>query len=302
MGPGFAPARFFMFSGASQYLVSGLTVGATYGLTALGFTMIFNTTGIINFAQGEFVMLGGMLSMVFHKAGAPLPLAILLAVAVTAMAGCFIERSVIRPVGRAATVNLIIITIGVSILVRGAVMLIWGKDTFAIPAFSGAKPLSVMGAAVQPQSIWVLAITMLILAALKLFFSRTIHGKAMLACACERKAAALMGISVERMAMMSFGLSGFLGAVGGAILTPITLTSYDVGIMLGLKGFAACILGGLGNPFGAAAGGLILGVLESFGAGFISSAYKDAFAFIVLLILLFVKPTGLFGGPKSDRV
>ncbi|MFZ5425628.1 MAG: branched-chain amino acid ABC transporter permease [Thermodesulfobacteriota bacterium] len=291
-----------MFSGASQYLVSGLTVGATYGLTALGFTMIFNTTGIINFAQGEFVMLGGMLSMVFHKAGAPLPLAILLAVAVTAMAGCFIERSVIRPVGRAATVNLIIITIGVSILVRGAVMLIWGKDTFAIPAFSGAKPLSVMGAAVQPQSIWVLAITMLILAALKLFFSRTIHGKAMLACACERKAAALMGISVERMAMMSFGLSGFLGAVGGAILTPITLTSYDVGIMLGLKGFAACILGGLGNPFGAAAGGLILGVLESFGAGFISSAYKDAFAFIVLLILLFVKPTGLFGGPKSDRV
>ncbi len=291
-----------MFSGASQSLVSGLTVGATYGLTALGFTMIFNTTGIINFAQGEFVMLGGMLSVVFQKAGAPLPLAILLAVAVTAMAGCFIERSVIRPVGRAAAVNLIIVTIGVSILVRGAVMLIWGKDTFALPAFSGTKPLAFMGAAVQPQSIWVLAITMLILVALKLFFSRTIHGKAMLACACERKAAALMGISVERMAMMSFGLSGFLGAVGGAILTPITLTSYDVGIMLGLKGFAACILGGLGNPFGAAAGGLILGVLESFGAGFVSSAYKDAFAFIVLLILLFVKPTGLFGGPKSDRV
>jgi branched-chain amino acid transport system permease protein len=291
-----------MFAGAPQYLISGLTVGATYGLTALGFTMIFNTTGIINFAQGEFVMLGGMLSMVFAKAGAPLPLAILLAVAVTALCGCFIERSVIRPVGRSATVNLIIITIGVSILVRGAVMLIWGKDTFALPAFSGTKPIPVLGAMVQPQSLWVLGITLMVLAALKLFFSRTIHGKAMLACACERKAAALMGISVERMAMLSFGLSGFLGAVGGAILTPITLTSYDVGVMLGLKGFSACILGGLGNPFGAAAGGLILGVLESFGAGFISSAYKDAFAFIVLLLLLFVKPTGLFGGPKSDRV
>jgi branched-chain amino acid transport system permease protein len=291
-----------MLSGAPQYLVSGLTVGATYGLTALGFTMIFNTTGIINFAQGEFVMLGGMLSVVFLKAGAPLPLAILLAVAMSALAGGLIERTVIRPVSRAAPVNLVIITIGVSILVRGIVMLLWGKDTFALPAFTGTKPLAILGAAVQPQSLWVLFITLLVLAALKLFFSRTIHGKAMLACACERKAAALMGISVERMAMFSFGISGFIGAVGGAILAPITLTSYDVGVMLGLKGFAACILGGLGNPFGAAAGGLILGVLESFGAGFISSAYKDAFAFIVLLVLLFVKPTGLFGGPKSDRV
>jgi branched-chain amino acid transport system permease protein len=291
-----------MLSGAPQYLVSGLTVGATYGLTALGFTMIFNTTGIINFAQGEFVMLGGMLSVVFLKAGAPLPLAILLAVTVSALAGSLIERTVIRPVRHAAPVNLVIITIGASILVRGLVMLIWGKDTFALPAFTGTKPLAILGAAVQPQSLWVLFITLLVLAALKLFFSRTIHGKAMLACACERKAAALMGISVERMAMFSFGISGFIGAVGGAILAPITLTSYDVGVMLGIKGFAACILGGLGNPFGAAAGGLILGVLESFGAGFISSAYKDAFAFIVLLVLLFVKPTGLFGGPKSDRI
>uniref|UniRef100_A0A7C4AA34 Branched-chain amino acid ABC transporter permease n=1 Tax=Fundidesulfovibrio putealis TaxID=270496 RepID=A0A7C4AA34_9BACT len=291
-----------MISGAPQYFVSGLTVGATYGLTALGFTMIFNTTGIINFAQGEFVMLGGMLSVAFLKAGAPLPLAIALAVLVTALCGCLIERTFIRPVSRSAPVNLVIITIGVSILVRGAVMLVWGKDTFALPAFSGAKPMQIMGAAVQPQSLWVLAITLAVLAALKAFFSATIHGKAMLACACERKAALLMGISVQRMAMLSFGLSGFLGAVGGAILTPITLTSYDVGVMLGLKGFAACILGGLGNPFGAAAGGLILGVLESFGAGFVSSAYKDAFAFIVLLGLLFVKPTGLFGGPRSDRV
>ncbi len=291
-----------MFSGASQYLVSGLTVGATYGLTALGFTMIFNTTGIINFAQGEFVMLGGMLSVVFLKAGAPLPAAMLLAVLATAVLGSVIERALIRPVPKASPVNLIIITIGVSILMRGAVMLIWGKDTFALPPFSGTKPLAFLGAAVQPQSLWVLAITLAILAGLKLFFSRTIHGKAMLACACERKAAALMGISVSRMAMLSFAISGFLGAAGGAILTPITLTSYDVGMMLGLKGFAACILGGLGNPFGAAAGGLIIGVLESFGAGFISSAYKDAFAFMVLLLFLFVKPTGLFGGPKSDRV
>ena len=290
-----------MLSSAPQYLVSGLTVGATYGLTALGFTMIFNTTGIINFAQGEFVMLGGMLSVAFLKAHAPLPLAVLLAVSVAALAGCLIERLVIRPVGRAPAVNLVIITIGVSILLRGAVMLAWGKDTFSLPAFTPAKPLAVLGAVVRPQSLWVLSITLLILAGLKLFFSRSIHGKAMLACSCEPKAAALVGISVDRMAMLSFGLSGFLGAVGGAILAPITLTSYDVGVMLGLKGFAACILGGLGNPFGAAAGGLILGVLESFGAS-VASGYQDAFAFIMLLALLFLKPTGLFGAPGSDRV
>ena len=290
-----------MLSSAPQYLVSGLTVGATYGLTALGFTMIFNTTGIINFAQGEFVMLGGMLSVAFLKAHAPLPLAILLAVSVAALAGCLMERLVIRPVGRAPAVNLVIITIGVSILMRGAVMLAWGKDTFSLPAFTSAKPLAVLGAVVRPQSLWVLSITLLILAGLKLFFSRSIHGKAMLACSCEPKAAALVGISVDRMAMLSFGLSGFLGAVGGAILAPITLTSYDVGVMLGLKGFAACILGGLGNPFGAAAGGLILGVLESFGAS-VASGYQDAFAFVMLLALLFLKPTGLFGAPGSDRV
>jgi branched-chain amino acid transport system permease protein len=204
-------------------------------------------------------------------------------------------------VGRAPAVNLVIITIGVSILMRGAVMLAWGKDTFSLPAFTSAKPLAVLGAVVRPQSLWVLSITLLILAGLKLFFSRSIHGKAMLACSCEPKAAALVGISVDRMAMLSFGLSGFLGAVGGAILAPITLTSYDVGVMLGLKGFAACILGGLGNPFGAAAGGLILGVLESFGAS-VASGYQDAFAFVMLLALLFLKPTGLFGAPGSDRV
>lgn len=285
-----------------QYLVSGLTTGATYGLTALGFTMIFNTTGIINFAQGEFVMLGGMLAVALCAAKAPLPLAVLGAVCVTALLGAALERTVIRPVVKAGPVQLVIVTIGVSILVRGAAMLLWGKDTFALPAFSGVKPLDIAGAAVAPQSLWVLAITLAVLVALKIFFATTIHGKAMRACAADPKAAALMGISVPRMALASFGLSGFVGALGGAILAPVTLTSYDVGVMLGLKGFAACILGGLGNPFGAAAGGLILGVVESLGAGYVSSAYKDAFAFVILLGLLFVKPSGLFGARQAERI
>ena len=288
---------------ATQYLVSGLTMGATYGLTGLGFTMIFNTTGIINFAQGEFVMLGGMMSVFFRSwLGLDLFSSIALAVAATAAVGAAMERLTIRPIQGTSPINLVIATIGVSILIRGAAMLVWGKDTFSLPPFGGSTPIAFMGAAIQPQSLWALAITLALLSALKLFFSTSIHGKAMLACACDRKAASLMGISVARMSLFSFALSALTGAVGGAILAPITMTSYDVGMMLGLKGFAACILGGLGSPFGAAVGGLCIGVMESLGAGYVSSAYKDAFAFIILLALLFVRPSGLFGKSGVQRV
>ena len=286
-----------------QYLITGLTTGSTYGLAALGFTIIFNSTGIINFAQGEFVMLGGMFSVFFMKwFGLPILPAVLLAALATTVVGAVIERLAIRPVQGASPINLVIVTIGVSILIRGLAMLVWGKDTFALPAFSGDKPIPVLGASMMPQSLWVLGVSLAMLAALKLFFSHTVQGKAMLACSFDRKAASLMGIGVTRMVLLSFMISALIGAVGGAILAPITLTSFDVGILLGLKGFAACILGGLGNPFGAAMGGVVLGVLESLGAGFISSAYKDAFAFVILLALLFVRPQGLFGRKSVKRV
>ncbi len=286
-----------------QYLITGLTLGSTYGLTALGFTIIFNTTGVINFAQGEFVMLGGMMSVYFmHALGLGEPAAVVLAVLGATMVGALVERLAIRPVRDCPAINLIIITIGVSILIRGLAMLLWGKDTHVLEPFSGNQPIMFLGAAIMPQAIWVLVISLLLLGGLKLFFSGTIHGKAMLACSFDSKAASLVGIGVQRMVLLSFMISALVGAVGGVILAPITMTSYDVGIMLGLKGFAACILGGLGNPFGAAAGGVILGVLESLGAGFVSSAYKDALAFVILLILLFVKPSGLFGRKDSKRV
>ena len=187
-----------MFAGAPQYLVSGLTQGAAYGLIGLGFTMIFNTTGIINFAQGEFVMLGGMLSVCLLGAGLRLPLAIVLACLATAVIGGLMERLAIRPIAGAPAINAVIITIGVSILLRGGAMLAFGKDTHALPAFSGTAPILALGAAIQPQSLWVLAVTLALLAALKLFFSATIQGKAMLACSCQKKAASLVGISVAR--------------------------------------------------------------------------------------------------------
>ncbi len=290
------------FSSYLQFLISGLTMGATYGLTALGFTIIFNSTGIINFAQGEFVMLGGMFSVFFLHMGIPLPLAILLAVIATTIVGGLIERLTFRPVRNASVIQLIIITIGVSIVIRGIAMMVWGKDTFALPAFTGSKPIEIFGAYIMPQNLWVMGIAMALILLLKAFYSRTVFGKAMVACSFDRKASYLVGINVPRMVQSSIMISAFVGSVGGAILAPLTMTSYDVGIMLGLKGFASCILGGIGNPFGAAAGGLIMGIIESFGAGFISSAYKDAFAFIILLLLLFVKPSGLFGRASSERV
>ena len=286
-----------------QYAISGATLGATYGLAGLGFTVIFNTTEIINFAQGEFVMLGGMLAVfAIRWGGLPPALAVPLAIGLTTLVGVVTDRLTIRPVRGRSVIVLIIITIGVSIVLRGAAMLLFGKDTYALPGFSGDAPIGFLGASFLPQNLWVGGMTLGTLVAMKLYFDRTISGKAMLACACDRKAASLMGINVDAMVTLSFALSALVGALGGAILAPITLTSYDVGILLGLKGFAACILGGLGNPFGAVAGGVILGVLESLSAGLISSGYKDAVAFVILLTLLFVRPSGLFGRRAADRV
>ena len=286
-----------------QYVISGATLGSTYGLAGLGFTVIFNTTEIINFAQGEFVMLGGMLAVfAIRWAGLPLALAVALAICLTTLVGIAVDRLTIRPVRGRSVIVLIIITIGVSIVLRGAAMLVFGKDTYPLASFSGGEPLALWGASLLPQSLWVGGITLCTLVAMKLYFDRTISGKAMLACACDRKAASLMGINVDTMVTLSFAFSALVGALGGAILAPITLTSYDVGILLGLKGFAACILGGLGNPFGAVAGGVILGVLESLSAGLISSGYKDAVAFVILLALLFVRPSGLFGRRSAERV
>ena len=286
-----------------QYVISGATVGATYGLTALGFTIIYNSTQIINFAQGEFVMLGGMLAVFLLRwGGVPLPLAVPLAVLAVTIVGILVNRATIRPVQGLSPLKLIIITIGVSIFLRGGAMLVFGRDTFSLQAFSDGGPINVGGATLLPQSLWVFGITILTVVGMKFFFEQTLTGKAMLACACDRKAASLMGIHVDSMATLSFAFAAFVGALGGVILAPITLTAYDVGIMLGLKGFAACILGGLGNPFGAVIGGILLGIIESLGAGFISSGYKDAIAFVIMLALLFWRPSGLLGGLRAERV
>ncbi|KAB0669832.1 branched-chain amino acid ABC transporter permease [Oryzomonas sagensis] len=286
-----------------QYSFSGLSTGAIYALIGIGFSIIFNATGIINFAQGEFVMLGGMLTLFFLELlHLPLWAAVPCAVAVSALAGILFERLAIRPLRQPTPINLVIITIAGSILIRGLAMLLWGKDTHAIPPFSGDEPISIAGATILPQHIWILTITVLIIAVNKFFFYHTISGKAMRACSYNRRAASLVGIDVRRMVLFSFIISSMLGSLAGIIVAPLTMTAYDVGIMLGLKGFCAAIIGGMSSGIATVVGGLILGVLESLGAGLISSGYKDAIAFIILLLILFIRPQGLFGKAESERV
>ena len=285
-----------------QFMMSGVTVGAVYALIALGFIIIYNASDVVNFAQGEFVMLGGMGTVFAHQAGLPLPLAAAAAICLTALIGVIFNRVAIETARNAPVVSLIIITIGASIFIQGVVQIVLGKRIYRLPSFSGDEPIDVFGAKILPQSLWVMGGGVLIFVALWLFFTRTLTGRAVLATSNNRFAAQLVGINTNAMMTLSFGLSAAIGALAGVLISPITLTSYQVGVPLALKGFAAAMLGGMGNPKGALAGGLLLGLLESFTAGYISSHYKDAVAFIVLIGLLFVRPLGLFGTPTINRV
>ena len=291
-----------MFAEFLQFLFSGITVGAIYALVGLGFAIIYNASHVINFAQGEFVMLGGMITVFFISAGLPMPVAMLLAIVITILVGLILEKFAIEPAKNSSIVTLIIITIGASIFLRGLAQVLWGRNFHSLKAISGNDPIMIGGAAVLPQSLWILGCTVLIVAILMFFFNRTMVGKAIVASAHNPLAARLVGINPRFIMLLSFGLSAMLGAIAGILIAPISLAYPGVGIMLGLKGFCAAILGGLGNPMGAIVAGLIVGITEALTAGYISSAYKDAVAFVIILGVLFIKPSGLFGVRGTERV
>ncbi len=284
----------------TQYLISGLTTGSVYALTALGYCLIYNATRVVNFAQGDFLSLGGLLLYsLLSAAQVPLIPAFALAVAGTALAGALMERLCLRPARSRDLMVLIFITVAASILGRGLMKIVWGKQTLPLPPLSPDEPLRLAGAVFTPQNLWVMGITLAAILALRHFFARTLTGKAMRAMAANPRAASLMGIDIRAVTTLSFALAGALGSLAGILITPITSLSYEVGVLLGLKGFAAAVLGGYGNFAGAVAGGLALGLLESFGAGMLSSAYKDVLAFVVLLLVLFLRPQGILGGKEG---
>ncbi len=292
-----------MGSDLFQYTISGLTIGVIYALVAIGYNVIYNVTEIINFAQGEFVMLGGLFAVFFvGTLRLPLGVAFFGAIIATGCVGFAMERFVIRRARDASVLSLIIITIAVSILLKGTAMFCWGKDPYALPAFSPGGPILFGGAAIQPQALWVLGVSALIVICLTLFFRRSVYGKAMLACADNPNAARMTGIPVRQMVLLSFVLSAAIGAAAGVVITPISLMEYDRGALLGLKGFGAAVLGGLGQFHGALIAGAVLGLAESFCAGYLSSGYKDAVALVLLLLALFFKPEGLFGSSEAAKL
>ena len=285
-----------------QFVFSGLTVGAVYAVVAIGFTLIYAASDVVNFAQGEFVMLGGMTTVFLAKLGLPLAVAAVLAVLLAVLVGVLLQKLAIERAHDASPVALIIITLGASIFIRGAAGLVFDKQVHRLPSFSGNAPIAVLGATVLPQSLWVLGSAIVMFTALWLFLDKTLTGKALRASAANLLAARLVGINVSFVMLLAFGLSAGLGAVAGILVAPITLTRYDIGALLALKGFSAAIFGGLGNPVGAVIGGLALGLLEALAAGYVTSVYKDGVAFVALILVLLVLPNGLLGSKMTDRV
>lgn len=286
-----------------QYLVAGLTYGIIYAIVGIGFNIVYDATGIINFAQGEFVMLGGMTAVTLH-AFLPLPAAIAGAVLVTMAAGALIELAFLRWLSRPSVLRMIIVTVGVAILVREAALLLWGTRVRSLPYFTGdeVSSISLGGARVSPQVLWAFGTCAVMVALLGAFFRHTMLGRQMRACAANREAAALCGLPTKNLVTLSFVLSAGIGALAGCVVSPITYTRYDIGTGLALKGFTVAILGGLGNSAAALAAGLLLGVVESFSIWLLPTAYKDALAISVLLAILFVRPSGLFGSAQLARL
>jgi branched-chain amino acid transport system permease protein len=286
-----------------QYLFAGITYGSIYAIVAIGFNIIYNTTGIINFAQGEFVMLGGMIAISFLPL-LPLPLAIAVAVALTMAIGAAIEMIFIRWLKSPSVLRMIIITIGISILTREAAVHIWGENIRALPYFVGNEisTIGILGARISPQVLWVVGVCGVMVAVLHLFFQTSSVGREMRACAANRMAAILCGINPRNMVTLSFVLSAGMGALAGCVMSPITYSQYDMGTGLAIKGFTVAILGGLGNSGGAVVAGLLLGAIEAFSVSVVPLAFKDAISIAVLLIILFVRPHGIFGSSETARL
>jgi len=283
------------------FLLSGLTVGFVYALVGMGFTVIYNSSGIINFAQGEFVMAGGMIMVFLLASGIPMLMAFALAVLATALLGVLLWK--LTDLSRESSqVSLIILTLGYAIFLRGLTEVVLDKELHTLPPFVGNGAFEIFGAILSYQALLIIIISLLIVVGLYLFFRKTRTGKAMIAVSDNPDSARLMGINIRTILMINFALSAAIAAVGGILLTPIASTNYEIGIMLGLKGFAAAIIGGLSNPFGAVLGGLILGLIEALVAGYLSSEYKDAVAFIIMLLILFVRPGGIFSNLNAQRV
>jgi branched-chain amino acid transport system permease protein len=279
-----------------QYLLSGIATGSVYAIVGIGFNIIYSSTGIINFAQGEFLMLGGMIAISLGRV-MPLAAAIAVAVVATGLVGVLLQLVFISWLKNPAVLRVIIITIGLSILVREASLHVWDEKVRALPFWTGSETasLAVLGARVSPQVLWVLGACAVMVGALFLFFRFTLTGRAMRACSSNATAARLCGIRTSTLVTLSFFIAAAMGALAGCVVSPLTQTQYDMGTSLAVKGFTCAVLGGLGNVTAAVAAGLLVGVLETASIVVLPLAYKDVVALAIMLAILFFRPEGLFG-------
>jgi len=285
------------FTAALQILFSGVNLGSIYTALGLGFFVIYSVTRVLNLAQGEFVMLGGMLTVSFFTMGVPLVPAVILAVVITALVGAGLYRFIIYPARRHSHLTHLLLTVGFAFMVQGAALLIWGWDFRSMPAFFDTPSFQVGGATIFGQSPWVFGVTIVMVILLFLFFGRTIQGKALRACANEPLGARMMGVKIERMAMISFMLAAGLGAVVGAMITPLTMTSYSMGWPLTIKGILAAFVGGINRAEGVIVGGVVLGMIEAVTAGLVPGGYHNVIAPAALIMVLLLRPRGLLSVP-----
>jgi branched-chain amino acid transport system permease protein len=279
-----------------QQIISGLAVGCVYGLVALGFVLIFKATEVINFVQGEMMMLGAFVAFtLITMAGVPYWIAFPLTPLICGAVGTSLERAVIRPLVREPVVSIIMLTIGLSITLRALAGMIWSYDTLDFPHVFPEKATNILGIAVAPIYLWVISITAVMVLLLYIFFKYTTIGISLQASAQNPLASLLMGISLKRVYSMTWAISAMMGAVAGILVAPIAFLNSNMGLLLGLKAFPAAVIGGFKSIPGAIVGGLIIGVSENLAGGYLPVGFKDVFAYGVMLAVLMISPEGIFG-------
>jgi branched-chain amino acid transport system permease protein len=283
-----------------QFVITGIAVGAVYGLVALGFVIIYNVTGVVNFAQGTFPMLGGFIMVSFAGAHLPLPPAIVLDALIVAGVGLTFCALAVLPF-REARIPPLIVTLGLSLSFEGIAFFVWSFNPLSYPPFSGSQAMFFLGAAVYPQTLWVIGVVVLLVVLVYAFFEMTFLGKAVRACALNRRAARLIGIDIHLMAFIAFGLSAATGAVAGAVITPLIPVTFTSDVNLAVNGFAGAIFGGLENPMAAVAGGMLLGVVGELAKGYIGNGFDIVAALVLMLVVLISRPQGVFANLFTRR-
>jgi branched-chain amino acid transport system permease protein len=285
-----------------QIMLGGLSIGAIYSLIGLGFSMLWSAMGIVNFAHGEFAMLGAFLGVTLMKmAGLPFYASFPLTAVLIGLFSLLVDRAVLRPLRNRDLLYIVIATLGLSIFLQNGAILVWGAGGMLFPTVFGAQPLQIGGLITTPQTLSVLGIGILLMLGLQVFLAQTKIGFCLRAAVQSPETASLMGIETRFTNALTFFLAALLAAIAGMFIAPIVYVTPDMGVLIGLKGFSAAVVGGYGNMLGAMVGGIIIGAAETLGAQYLSSAYKDVFAFLAMFIVLLVSPNGLFGKRKIDR-